>query len=291
MRKHKTGILAVILLLAVFALSFFFFRKSPESFSTAEVRLPLARIEIDSTEAYQEVQSSESQKTVDLTQLAEVTTDAITSFSGSNSLLTRNQSSLEKEPSSPKASTSSKKADPKPDTKPAQTKTTTGSAAKPDTTVIHHEAEYKTVHHEAIVIHHKAEYRTVHHEAEGHYEETVVSPAWDETIENTKTEQHVICNESSCKMDFTAAGFSVSQIWEHLEAHAFDGKASGHHTEDIEIKTSETIHHDTQVENIWVVDKEAWDEKVISKEAWDEVIPAWDEKVLIKESWDEKVSR
>ncbi len=156
-------------------------------------------------------------------------------------------------------------------------------------TIIHHDAEYKTIHHDAVMIHHEAEYKTIHHEAEGHYEETVVTPSWDETVEKEKIVQHVFCNEGSCHMDFTAAGLSSSQIWDHLEAHALKGEASGHHTEDIRIIVTETIHHDAVTERVWVTDKDVWDEKVLIKEAWDEVRPAYDERILVKEAWDEKV--
>ena len=155
--------------------------------------------------------------------------------------------------------------------------------------VIHHEAEYKIIHHDVVTIHHDAEYKIIHHEAEGHYEEVVVNPAWDETVAKEVWVEHTICNEDKCRMDFTLAGYSEDQIWDHLEAHALKGEASGHHTEDIKTVVTETIHHDAITERVWITDKDAWDEKVLVKEAWDEVTPAYDEKVLVKEAWDEKV--
>ena len=160
---------------------------------------------------------------------------------------------------------------------------------EPGYTVVHHEAEYKTVHHNAVTIHHDAEYKLLHHDAEGHFEETVISPAWDETVRKEKAEQHVFCNEGSCHMDFTTAGLSSSQIWDHIEAHALKGEASGHHTEEITTVVNETVHHDAQTERVWVIDKEPWNEQVLIKDAWDEVIPAYDERVLVKEAWDEIV--
>ena len=155
--------------------------------------------------------------------------------------------------------------------------------------IIHHEAEYKTIHHDAVTIHHDAEYKIIHHEAEGHFEETVVTPSWDETVSKEKTVQHVFCNEGNCHMDFTAARLSSSQIWDHLEAHALKGEASGHHTEDIKTIVTEIVHHKAETKQVWTTDREAWDEKILIKEAWDEVRPAYDEKVLIKEAWDEKI--
>lgn len=155
--------------------------------------------------------------------------------------------------------------------------------------VIHHDAEYTVIHHDAVTIHHEAEYKTIHHEEEGHYEESVVSAAWDESVKKEIVKQHVVCNEASCSMDFTDAGYSSSQIWDHLEAHALKGEASGHHTEDKTTTITETVHHDAQKERVWVVDREAWDEKVLVKDAWDEVIPAYDERVLVREAWDEMI--
>ena len=155
--------------------------------------------------------------------------------------------------------------------------------------IVHHEAEYKTVHHDAKTVHHEAQYKTVHHSEEGHYETVITSPAWDETIEKEIYIQHVFCNERSCHMDFTSAGYSSNQIWDHLEAHALKGEASGHHTEDIKSTITETIHHEAITSQEWVVDKPARDEQVLTKDAWDEVIPAYDERVLIKEAWDEKI--
>ena len=90
-------------------------------------------------------------------------------------------------------------------------------------------------------------------------------------------------------MDFTAAGLSNSQIWDHLDAHALKGEASGHHTEDVKTVVTETVHHDAITERAWITDKAAWDEKVLVREAWNEVRPAYDEQVLIKEAWDEKI--
>ena len=46
-----------------------------------------------------------------------------------------------------------------------------------------------------------------------------------------------------------------------------------------------------KTEQVKVVDKKAWDEKVLVKEAWTETkeIPAHDEEEIIKEAWDEQV--
>ena len=172
---------------------------------------------------------------------------------------------------------------------PAPEQNESKASKGPQYKIIHHEPEYKTVHHDAVMIQHKAVYKTVHHDAEGHYEDVVISPAWDEEARKEKTEQHVFCNESSCHMDFTSAGYSNDQIWDHIEAHALKGEASGHHTENIKTVVTETIHHKAQTQRVWITDKEAWDEKVLVKDAWEEIIPAYDEWVLVKEAWDEAV--
>lgn len=48
----------------------------------------------------------------------------------------------------------------------------------------HHEAVYQTVYHDAVYqnVQHDAVYQTVSHEAVGHYENTEVQSAWDETV-------------------------------------------------------------------------------------------------------------
>lgn len=127
------------------------------------------------------------------------------------------------------------------------------------TETIHHPAEYKTVHHEAEykTVHHEAEYKTVHHPAEYktvHHEE------------EGHTELINVCH--NCGKDIT--GFAS----QHIEENFMNG----------------CLSYGTK--ELWIVDKEAWDEQVLVKEAWDEQVlvkEAWDEQVLVKEAWDEQV--
>ena len=260
MRKNKW--IAVVIVLFIIAGAFFFFRQpvkinpppEPEgsmSLQTAE-ETPSAQVDI-------------------------VSTDSMSVTAEDQPFYTDPQDTI----------TEPKKSDPP--AVPKENPSGRGEEPKSSYKIIHHEAEYKIIHHEAVTIHHDAEYKIIHHEAEGHYEESVVTPAWDETIQKEKLEQHVFCNESSCNMDFTAAGMSTSQIWDHIEEHMLKGEAGGHHTEDIKTVVTETIHHDAVTERVWVTDKDTWDEKVLVKEAWDEVTPAYDEKVLVREAWDERV--
>ena len=57
------------------------------------------------------------------------------------------------------------------------------------TEVLHHEAEYETVHHaeEALIVHHDAEYETVHHEAE--YEDVEHPAEYDIIHHDAETEE------------------------------------------------------------------------------------------------------
>lgn len=110
------------------------------------------------------------------------------------------------------------------------------------------------------VVHHEAEYKTVHHEAEYKHHEAVY-----ETVHHPEEghyEIRTICN--TCGMDIS--GWAVK----HLQESKF---CMGYRDQEI-----------------WIVDKAAWDEQVLVKEAWDELIKeAWDEQVLVKEAWDETI--
>ena len=115
-------------------------------------------------------------------------------------------------------------------------------------------------------VHHPAEYKTVHHEAEY---KTVHHPAEYDTIHHEEEghyEIRTICH--NCGADISG------HASEHLEQNFENGCLS---------------YGDKEV---WIVDKEAWDEQVLIKDAWDEQVlvkDAWDEQVLVKEAWDEIV--
>ena len=120
---------------------------------------------------------------------------------------------------------------------------------------VHHPAEYKTVHHPAEydTIHHPAEYDTIHHPEEGHNE--VVN----------------VCH--NCGKIFRAGEDPMAHITD--PENMMNGCTSYGNKE------------------VWIVDKEAWDEQVLIKDAWDEQVlvkDAWDEQVLVKEAWDEIVN-
>ena len=106
-------------------------------------------------------------------------------------------------------------------------------------------------------VHHPAEYKTVHHPAEY---DTIHHPAEYDTIHHPEEghyEIRTICH--NCGADITG------HASEHLEQNFENGCLS---------------YGDKEV---WIVDKEAWDEQVLIKDAWDE-------QVLVKEAWDEIVN-
>ena len=130
---------------------------------------------------------------------------------------------------------------------------------------VHHPAEYKTVHHPAEydTIHHPAEYDTIHHPEEGHME----------------IEMYLTCN--GCGQNFGVVSPDSQALW---EAHMKEMVGNGDYSH---------MGYGTEQREVWIVDKEAWDEQVLIKDAWDEQVlvkDAWDEQVLVKDAWDEIVN-
>lgn len=128
---------------------------------------------------------------------------------------------------------------------------------------VHHEAEYKTVHH-------PAEYKTVHHPAEY---DTIHHPAEYDTIHHPEEGHNEVVNVChNCGKIFRAGEDPMAHITD--PENMMNGCTSYGNKE------------------VWIVDKEAWDEQVLIKDAWDEQVlvkDAWDEQVLVKEAWDEQV--
>ena len=151
----------------------------------------------------------------------------------------------------------------------------------------------------------------VHHPEEGHYEtqKVLVKEAWDEEVRNPNKdvyESHVICN--GCGQDFGL----TTDAWEE---HAFEEMSNGNtacggwHDEQVLVEEGyDIIHHEAVYEDkqVWVVDKEAWDETVhheavyedkqvwvVDKEAWEETIHHPEETkevwVVDKEAWEETI--
>ena len=147
--------------------------------------------------------------------------------------------------------------------------------------VVHHEAEYKTVHHEAEYKHHEAVYDTVHHPEEGH------------------TEVHDVCNNCGAIL---ANGTAL----EHIQQNAQNGCLS-YGSKEIWIVDKPAWDEQVLVKEAWdELVKEAWDEQVLVKEAWDETVHHEEEghyekgdlispeeghyeTVVVKPAWTEKV--
>lgn len=111
-----------------------------------------------------------------------------------------------------------------------------------------------------------AQYTTVHHEEEGHYEDVLVQEAYDEPVYET----HNVCNY--CGLDITASGQSVvshcGTCGEPLspeDPFYVEGKTTTAGSSYGSIKVQvDTIHHDAVYETQWIVDKAAYDEKVLT---------------------------
>ena len=147
--------------------------------------------------------------------------------------------------------------------------------------VVHHPAEYETVHHEAEYKHHEAVYETVHHDEEGHYELfNVCGNCGFKTKNPEEIYNHIKNNaENGCLqygnkeiwvVDKPAwdEQVLVKEAWDELIKEAWD--------EQVLVKEAydETIHHEAVYEDKWVVDKPAVYEQVwkVDKPAWTETI-------------------
>lgn len=102
-------------------------------------------------------------------------------------------------------------------------------------------------------------YKDVYHAEEGHYENVLVKEAWTESVPVYEEQARSICN--GCGLDIT--GFASDHCAEQMLAGNM--ACSGYHTEYKKIQTgTNTIKHDAVYEKKWVVDKQAWTEKVLS---------------------------
>ena len=128
----------------------------------------------------------------------------------------------------------------------------------------------------AVTVHHEAEYKTVHHDAVQHHEQQLVTAAWDENVlvseawDEEVWETHYIC--AGCGHDF---GTTPPPI-EHISYHMDHDEASNYYSKGVLARTVhhdavyQTVHHNAVYQTVWVTDKAAWDEKVLVKAAWDE---------------------
>ena len=92
-------------------------------------------------------------------------------------------------------------------------------------------------------------YTTVNHPEQGHYEQTLIMPAYDEPV----YEQRMVGNQSG----------TIYNSSSEFNAQAYSGNPvdTGWHTESVQVNT---IHHDAEYNQVWVVDQPAWTETVAS---------------------------
>lgn len=109
-----------------------------------------------------------------------------------------------------------------------------------------------------------AQYTTVHYEEEGHYEDVLVQEAYDEPVYET----HNVCNY--CGLDITMSGLSTGAHCTTCgppmpEDHPcyVQGETMGSSYGTVKVQV-DTIHHDAVYETQWIVDKAAYDEKVLT---------------------------
>lgn len=119
----------------------------------------------------------------------------------------------------------------------------------------------------------KKQYKTVHHDAVGHYENVVV-PAWDEK----KLETHFICYGCGKDLDIEYEKYVANwderkeqypneTFMENVEQFAGvhdlileTGCQSSWYTKRVPV----TVHHEATTKKQWVIDKKAYDEKVVT---------------------------
>jgi hypothetical protein len=102
----------------------------------------------------------------------------------------------------------------------------------------------------------KEQFKSVKHEEQGHYETVTVKEAWTETVSVYGTQTSYVCND--CGRSFT-----YSAIWDHIFDEAANGGKGSYSDVTTTVQTgTQTIQHEAQTEKKYVVDQEAYTEKV-----------------------------
>ena len=103
----------------------------------------------------------------------------------------------------------------------------------------------------------EAVYKTVPHDEVGHNEKVVVKDAWDEEVPKYEYQWVNVCNNCG---EIT---YTDDEAILHSVSHLGESEAS-YHAEQIKVqKGTDIVHHNAEYGNKWVVDKKAWDEKVL----------------------------
>ena len=88
-------------------------------------------------------------------------------------------------------------------------------------------------------------YTTVNHPEQGHYETQVVTPAWDEAVYAERI-----------------VGLGTGRIYNSLEEWGNHIDEDGNYA--VKLVQVDTIHHEAETQQVWVVDQQAWTETVAS---------------------------
>ena len=100
-------------------------------------------------------------------------------------------------------------------------------------------------------------YKDVYHAEEGHYENVLVKEAWTESVPIYEEQYRAICN--TCGADITGNEGS------HIRNHMLNGENGSYKNVPMQVQVgTNTINHDAVYEKKWIVDKQAWTEKVLS---------------------------
>lgn len=87
-------------------------------------------------------------------------------------------------------------------------------------------------------------YTNVYHDAVGHYETQVVTPAWDEAVYAMRI-----------------VGIGTGRIYNSLDEFLAQDEDGNYAIERVQV---DTIHHEAETQQVWVVDQQAWTETVAS---------------------------
>ena len=87
-------------------------------------------------------------------------------------------------------------------------------------------------------------YTTVNHPEQGHYEQTLIMPAYDEPVYEMKM-----------------VGGHTGRIYNTLDEFANQDEDGNYAIKQVQVNT---IHHDAEYNQVWVVDQQAWTETVAS---------------------------
>lgn len=106
-----------------------------------------------------------------------------------------------------------------------------------------------------------AQYTTVHHEEEGHYEDVLVQEAYDEPVYETFYQCGWCMDyfDKSQTAHFAMCGPLITE--DDPRYGIITNAGSSYSVEQVQV---DTIHHDAVYETQWIVDKAAYDEKVLT---------------------------